>query len=210
MKFKQSFWVLDKKQNKGHELGMQVLENKNSDLISQFIEAEIVEALDLFIENESADIITRAALTIAPCFGVEKEFSVLVSGETDAQESAEKKLTTSFYNNLLLLVQKTWVEGSDEALKNQTLEKLKQCCGNNQYIDYNKSYEAFIDVLHDLVYLMFGPQSKKSDFSEYALRIDPGFGVFWWYLQALPKKTEWSAEKMRLALLLGMFFLANY
>lgn len=189
---------------------MQVLQNNNSNLISQFVDRDVVKALDLFIANESLDTITEAAITIAPCFGVKKEFCSLINGENNEQTSAEKKLTTSFYNNLLLLVQKTWVEGSDEALKNQTLEKLKNCCGKEHHIDYKKSYESFIEVLHDLVYLMFGPQSKKSDFSEYALRIDPGFGVFWWYLQSLPKKTNWTTDKARLALLLGMFFLANY
>ncbi|HPM05924.1 MAG TPA: hypothetical protein PLR81_02810 [Treponemataceae bacterium] len=189
---------------------MQVLQNNNPELISQFIDTHIVEALDSFIKDESIDAITKAAITIAPCFGVEKEFCTLIEGETEVRANAEKKLTTSFYNNLLLLVQKTWVEASDEALKNQALEKLKDCCGKDHHIDYKASYEAVIDVLHDVVYLMFGPQTKKADFSEYALRIDPGFGVFWWYLQALPKKTDWSLDKTRLALLLGMFFLANY
>ena len=73
MKFKQSFWVLDKKPNKGHELDMQDLQNNNLDLISQFIDTDIIEALALFIENDSVDIIQKAALKIAPCFGAEKE-----------------------------------------------------------------------------------------------------------------------------------------
>ena len=114
---------------------MQVLQNNNSELISQFIDAQIVEALDSFIKDESIDAITKAAITIAPCFGVEKEFCTLIEGETEIRANAEKKLTTSFYNNLLLLVQKTWVEASDEALKNQALEKLKDCCERSSY-DY--------------------------------------------------------------------------
>ena len=57
---------------------------------------------------------------------------------------------------------------------------------------------------------MFGAQAKKDDFLEYALRIDPGFGIFWWYISNLPPKSEWSEEKSRLAILLGMYFLANY
>ena len=57
---------------------------------------------------------------------------------------------------------------------------------------------------------MFGTQAKTKDFDEYALRIDPEFGIFWWYLQALPKNAQWEGNKYRITTLLGMYFLANY
>jgi len=47
-------------------------------------------------------------------------------------------------------------------------------------------------------------------FEEYSLRIDPEFGVFWWYIQNLPEKANFSEQKSRALLLLGMYFLANY
>jgi hypothetical protein len=57
---------------------------------------------------------------------------------------------------------------------------------------------------------MFGSQTKNDDFTEYAFRIDPEFGVFWWYIQSLPHESDWPEEKCRIAVLLGMYFLANY
>ena len=68
----------------------------------------------------------------------------------------------------------------------------------------------FISILSDVVYLMFGTQAKTPDFAEYALRIDPDFGIFWWYVQSLPKNNVWGNEKTRVVIMLGMFFLANY
>mgnify|MGYP003299884272 CR=1 FL=1 len=76
--------------------------------------------------------------------------------------------------------------------------------------DYASCYKDFISVLVDVVYLMFGSQAKKEDFAEYALRIDPEFGIFWWYLHSLPKERAWGNEKCRIVILLGMYFLANY
>jgi len=57
---------------------------------------------------------------------------------------------------------------------------------------------------------MFGSQTKTKGFNEYALRIDPEFGIFWWYMKNLPRTADWSEFKMRAVTLLGMYFLANY
>jgi hypothetical protein len=72
-----------------------------------------------------------------------------------------------------------------------------------------------MEVLKDTVYLMFGPQAQQEDFGEYAMRIDPDFGVFWRYIKALSTHTQaarelWTGEECRVLILLGMFFLANY
>ncbi len=189
---------------------MQILQDKNTEIISQFVDKNIVGAMETFISNEDLKAVSSSALILAGVFGSERDFSQLMHDNASEKELAEKKLLSSFHNNLQLLVQKTWVEKSDEALKEQVLERLNLCCDNIKAINYVKSYETFNTVLHDVVYLMFGSQVKKDDFSEYALRIDPSFGIFWWYLQNLPQTCTWESEKIRLALLLGMFFLANY
>ncbi|MBQ2552814.1 MAG: hypothetical protein II563_08225, partial [Treponema sp.] len=62
----------------------------------------------------------------------------------------------------------------------------------------------------NVVYLMFGAQTKSKDFENYALRIDPEFGIFWWYIKSLPKTQEWNKGKTSVTILLGMYFLANY
>ncbi len=189
---------------------MQILQDKNTGIISQIVDKNVIKAMETFISDTDVKSVSSASLVLAGVFGNERDFNHLLNDETSLKENAEKKLISSFHNNLQLLVQKTWVEKADEALKEQILERLNCFCEHVKTSDYVKSYESFITVLHDAVYLMFGAQAKKDDFSEYALRIDPGFGIFWWYLQNLPQTCAWESFKVRLALLLGMFFLANY
>ena len=64
--------------------------------------------------------------------------------------------------------------------------------------------------MNNVVYLMFGNLAKSADFEEYALRVDPEFGIFWLYIENLPAEQNWSKEKVKTAMLLGMYFLANY
>ena len=72
------------------------------------------------------------------------------------------------------------------------------------------NFKLFLEIVNTTVYLMFGSQTKAKDFNDYALRIDPEFGLFWWYIKSLPSDAAWSPEKKRIAILLGMYFLANY
>ena len=53
-------------------------------------------------------------------------------------------------------------------------------------------------------------EEEFPDFEEYSLRIDPEFGIFWLYVKSLPPEQDWQKDKARVAMLLGMFFLANY
>ena len=127
------------------------------------------------------------------------------SGSFESED--EHKLVQSFKNNLKLLIEKTWVEKSDIALKEQILFQLEKFCNES---DWTKNFSEFLTILNEAVYLMFGQQTKSGDFGEYSLRIDPGFGIFWWYVKSLPATAEWPVEKCRNAVLLGMYVLANY
>ena len=108
------------------------------------------------------------------------------------------KLILSFKNNLKLLIQKTWVEKSDVALKEEILFKLDVLFKNP--VDWKKSYTKFLEILANAVYLMFGQQTKSDDFAEYSLRIDPEFGIFWWYIKSLPLSAEWPDDSAAIIL----------
>lgn len=124
-------------------------------------------------------------------------------------EDKKNRLITSFKRNLSLLIQKTWIEETDSALKDEVLYKL-DTLKMSPDIDWVASYDKFLDIIHKAIFLMFGEQFQTPDFCEYALRIDGTFGVFWWYIISLPKKPAWEADKCHIAVLLGMYFLANY
>jgi hypothetical protein len=130
--------------------------------------------------------------------------------KSPARDDAEWKLVTSFQKNLELLVQKTWVEKADEAMKEMMLSRINALCANLSRFDYHTSLSEFLPVLHDVVYLLFGSLAHNESFLEYAVRIDPDFGFFWYYINSLPPHKNWSEEKCRAAVLLGICFLANF
>lgn len=171
------------------------LTQKVKTLIDEFIDADKLSAVEKFTDtsDNSNDTVNK----IASMFGY--------SGDFVSQD--EQKLVLSFKKNLKLLIEKTWVEKSDVALKEQILFQLESLCSNE---DWSKNYFDFLHILNDAVYLMFGQQTKSEDFGEYSLRIDPEFGIFWAYVKSLPQPAEWPVEKCRNAVLLGMYFLANY
>lgn len=164
---------------------------------------------DLF-SKPTEETVKKSGLLIAEVFDSAHIFEQLTENPSEQRDKAEKKLIKSFYNNLTLLVQKTWVEKSDEALKEQVLFQLDGVSTALEEKKYAAVYEKFMLLLHDTVYLLFGQQSKKDDFGEYALRIDPDFGVFWQFLQKTSSSVPKSESIGRIYILLGMCFLANY
>lgn len=177
----------------------------NGELIEQFVDKKSIEALPKLLESTNDKEIATCAVQLSTSFGSDN-FASIASDKKDA----EKKLISSFNHNLVLLIQKTWVEKSDEELKAKVLYQLEQFCKDLEEKAYAASYTKFFQIVDEVVYLMFGSMTKSGEFDEYALRIDPEFGIFWWYMKSLPRDAAWSDSKSRIAVLLGMFFLANY
>lgn len=171
---------------------------KQAEILSEFLDSNTITALSDFLDK--AEGYETAADTIACAFGADNNFS-------NKSDDDIKKLVASFKNNLTLLVQKTWVEKSDIALKEQLLYQLDIFLGNEEW---SSNYVLFLQLINQAVFLMFGQKPDTPDFDEYSLRIDPEFGIFWWYISNLPAKADWSEAKCRIAMMLGMYFLANY
>lgn len=172
------------------------------ELIKEFLDKKVIDALSSLLSSKDDGEINNAAVTVAESFGA-GEFKL-------SSDSEQKKLLSSFKKNLSLLVEKTWVEKRDVSVKEEILYKLEQYCvavGNNEW---SKSYLTFLKILTDVMYLMFGTQTKTEDFGAYALRIDPEFGIFCWYVRSLPETNDWSESKNKAVQNIAMFFLANY
>ena len=172
-----------------------------NDLIRDFIEKNVIDSLNNLIETSDFGEISKSATVVAGQFG---------SGFDISTEESVKKLINSFKKNLTLLIQKTWVDHSDISLKEEILVKLEKYCASIEDDKWAEVFSSFIKILDDVIYLMFGANAKNSDFAEYALRIDPEFGIFWWYVKSLPETNNWSNEKNKAVMLIAMFFLANY
>lgn len=173
-------------------------------IIEQNVDKKIVTAISALIESSNTKEVSKAADTIAVTFGSQTALF------TKEASDFEEKLISSFQKNLSLLIQKTWVEKADADLKEQVLYKLEEFCKLIKKGKWSNTYSAFLEILNDIVYLMFGSQAKSDDFVEYALRIDPEFGIFWFFVKSLPTESDWQNEKTRIVMLLGMYFLANY
>jgi len=177
-----------------------------NNLITEFVEGNVVDAMGEMLATTDVKKVKECAKTVAGAFLGGGEFT----GCKDNPQDCEQHLLHSFQKNTILLVQKTWVEKDDVSLKEQVLYKLDQFCTAMKDEKWTNLYPAFREIITDIVYLMFGSQAKSKDFNEYALRIDPEFGIFWWYFEQLPVTVDWADEKSFYVLLVGMFFLANY
>jgi hypothetical protein len=187
----------------------------NTESLMELVGKPVVESLAVLSGAIPVGEAEKAARVLADVFGDRGSFSKLLGEDSAERREKEKKLLTGFQNNLNLLIEKTWVEKTDEELKEQVLYRLKLFCARLSEYRYADSYNDFMEIIHDTVYLMFGKQAEKDDFPEYALRIDPDFGVFWQYVKTLAGKDHSLKEKKacetcRIMLLLGMVFLANY
>ena len=153
----------------------------------------------------------KAVKSFANILGIGEDYRRL-------QESghAETELLNHFQNNLDLLIQKTWVEKAEEIRKERLQDKIPPFI---ELIENGNSPEAlkeFGAILEELAYLFFGAQSQRDDFAEYALRIDPRMGLFWWYGGQInsARKSSWinNIDKSLIyaLLLLGICYLTNF
>lgn len=174
--------------------------SNTNDFINEFIDSDTITALNDFLN--ASDNLNKSADKIAIAFGSASSF-------TSKAEEDIQKLVISFKHNLTLLIQKTWVEKSDIALKDQLLFKLEKFLKDGSD-NWTSQFPLFLEIINQAVYLMFGQRTDAPEFAEYSIRIDPEFGIFWWYISSLPAKNDWSEAKCRVSMMLGMYFLANY
>ena len=171
---------------------------KNSDLIKEFVDENVINSLGVLLSSDDINEIKKSSKVIASQFG------------DDFDPENSEKLMQSFKKNLSLLIQKTWVEGSDALQKEAVLVRLEKYCSLIEQDKWAEGFASFKQILNSVIYLMFGAICKSDEFEEYALRIDPEFGIFCWYEKNLPDTNCWTNEKNKLILLIAMYFLANY
>ena len=155
-----------------------------------------------------------AAASFAAALGIGEDYKRLWNVYKSGQATGD--FLERFQNNLDLLIQKTWVEKSDQARKEALLDKVPPFISLIDKGDYAGALEEFGAILEELAYLFFGVQSHKDDFSHYVLRIDPQMGLFWWYGGQINAGREASWMKgidnnvLYALLLIGICYLTNF
>ena len=157
----------------------------------------------------------KVAEAFADTLGIGEDFR-RIWNVYQSDKKAPEEFLDHFQNNLDLLIQKTWVEKADEARKEDLQDKVPPFITLIEKGDYPEALEEFGAILEELAYLFFGAQSQKDDFAEYALRIDPQIGLFWWYGGQInsARGTAWvkSIDRNILyaLLLLGICYLTDF
>jgi hypothetical protein len=155
-----------------------------------------------------------AARAFAGILGIEADYKRLLPVNKTGDEMHH--FLAHFQNNLDLLIQKTWIEKSDEDRKAKLETRVPPFIREIEEGNFQKALRDFGVILEELAYLFFGAQSTREDFTEYALRIDIQMGLFWWYggqLGCLASDHAGEAadnESLWAVLLIGICFLTNF
>ena len=174
--------------------------------------AEKLFPSDGFTEGKGPSV--EAAQAFAGILGIGEDYKRLLAAQNSGQAVGD--FLERFQNNLDLLIQKTWVEKSEENRKERLLDNVPPFVAFIEKGDYSQALEEFGLIMEELAYLLFGAQSQKDDFAEYALRIDVEMGLFWWYGGQIntARSASWvkTAEKnvLQAMLFLGICYLTNF
>ena len=157
----------------------------------------------------------KAALEFAGSLGIGADYQRFLNVNKDAGREMDE-LLEHFRNNLDLLIQKTWVEKTDEVRKERLIDDVPDFVTRIKQGNYQQALEEFGVILDELAYLFFGTQSTREDFAEYTFRIDAQMGLFWCYgsqlgnLKEMYKDSDLNDESLWALLLLGICYLTNF
>ncbi|MEN6478002.1 MAG: hypothetical protein ABFC75_08470 [Rectinema sp.] len=156
------------------------------------------------------------AVRIADILGNPGEFAPYLQGEEEERTIRSFHLLRVFRENVELLIQKTWVDKSEEKPKERLLEDLERFIAEYRESAIMPAFRRFVGIARSVPALLFGSIGRSPDFLEYAFRIDPKFGLFFWFVGELEEQTH-SAQTdgecnglYRLETLLGAYILSSF
>jgi hypothetical protein len=155
----------------------------------------------------------RYATQIADVLGNHGEFHQYVSGSAPDRLARIDRLLHVFHENVELLINKTWVEKSEQKPKDRLLEDLATFERDFRDGAVLNSFRRFVALVNSLASLLFGHQSKAEDFIAYCFRIEPKFGLFFWYVAELEKQAHegsYPEDLFTLETLLGIYVLSCF
>jgi hypothetical protein len=176
------------------------------------VEKAAFEALPLLISADNARR-GRYAIQLADILGNPGEFQQYVSGKGPERLAHMDRLLRVFRENVELLVHKTWVEKSEERPKARLLDDL--LAFEREFRDgaVSPAFKRFVALANSIASLLFGHQSKAEDFLAYCFRIDPKFGLFFWYIYELEKQARegsYADDLLTVETLLGVYVLSSF
>ncbi|HWR12596.1 MAG TPA: hypothetical protein VN445_12305 [Rectinemataceae bacterium] len=174
--------------------------------------------LELFhaLVTEKGSMRESYAIRLADVLGNPGEFSFYIHCTEDQKLIRTFHLLRVFRENVELLVHKTWVNEADEKPKQILFEDLKVFIEDYRSEKMGSAFRRFVSIARAIPSLLFGSAGRAPDFLEYAFRIDPKFGLFFWYVGELEKQMrsnieiEDKEELYRIETLLGAYILSCF
>jgi len=191
---------------------MTVPESLAKDPIAVDSENAAYEIFPLLVQSGNHVLREQYALAFANILGNPGEFSAIVSGSKGERLIHIERLLRVFRENVELLIRKTWVEKHDEKRKEKVHGDLQAFVQEFQSGAIRKAFPHFIDLSQGIARLLFGNEAHAPDFLDYAFRIDPKLGIFYWFVGELsPQEASEDIEELwTMELLLGIFALASF
>lgn len=176
------------------------------------VEREAFEILPLLVAASDAQR-SRYASKLADIIGNPSEFQQYVQGSQAERLARIDRLLRVFRDNVELLVHKTWVEKSEEKPKERLIEELASFDRDFRDGAIGPAFRRFVALAHAIAGLLFGQQSRAEDFLAYCFRIDPKFGLFFWFvgeMERQAKELSPSDELMTVEALIGIYVISSF
>jgi hypothetical protein len=178
------------------------------------VEKAAFAVLPLLAAAPDAAARNRYAIRLADIMGDPGEFQHYLVGSPAERLARIDRLLHIFHENVELLVHKTWVEKTDEKPKERLLDDLSAVERDLREGVVAPAFKRFVALAHAIAHLLFGAQSRASDFLVYCFRIDPKFGLFFWYIDQLEAQARGarlpSDELLTVETLLGIYVLSSF
>jgi len=176
------------------------------------VEREAFEVLPLLIKASDARR-NRYAAQLADILGNPGEFERYIAGSPAERIARIDRLVRVFHDNVELLIHKTWVEKSEEKPKERLLVDLAAFEHDLREGSIAPAFRRFVALAHAIASLLFGHQARDEDFLVYCFRIDPKFGLFFWYVAEMEKQSKdalVSEAVMKAELLVGIYAISCF
>jgi len=194
------------------------MDHAETSMLDTYLTDSEKRTLELFhaLVTEKSSLRESYAIRLADVIGNPGEFSFYIHCTEDHKLIRTFHLLRVFRENVELLVHKTWVNEADEKPKQILFEDLKVFIEDYRAGKMGSAFRRFVSIARAIPSLLFGSAGRAPDFLEYAFRIDPKFGLFFWYVGELEKQMRSTAEIVdkdelyRIETLLGAYILSCF
>ncbi len=144
-------------------------------------EKKVFELFDTMTRSTGQER-AKSAIAIANLLGNPGEFSFYIECTEDQRLIRVFHLLRIFRENMTLLINKTWADGTENLNQEELLGDLARFVEEYRDGRLVSAFRNFVRISRQIPSLLFGPLGKANDFLEYAFRIDPKFGLFFWFI----------------------------